>query len=78
MAAANLGGSSKNVAVFRGCLQGGVLSPLLWGLVVDDLIARLNGGGIYTQGYVDDICLLLVGKFPNMVSGLTPYCRDVL
>jgi hypothetical protein len=78
MAAENLGGSSRNVTVFRGCLQRGVLSTLLWCLVVDDLIARLNGGGIYTQGYVDEICLLLVRKFPNTVSGLTPYCRDEL
>jgi hypothetical protein len=32
------------------------------------LIARLNGGGVYTQGYVDGICVLVVGKFPNTVS----------
>lgn len=25
---------------------------------------------IYIQGYVDDICLLAVGKFPNTMSGL--------
>ena len=70
MAAATLGGSSKSVVVFRGCPQGGVLSPLLWCLVVDDLIASLNGDGIHTQGYVDDICLLLLGKFPNTLLGL--------
>ena len=28
------------------------------------------GGGVYAQGYADDICLLGVGKFPNTVSGL--------
>jgi len=49
LAAATLGGLSKRVMVSRGCLQGGLLSPLLWCLVVDDLIARLNGGGTYTQ-----------------------------
>jgi len=38
--------------------------------VVDDLLARLSGGGVFIQGYADDICLLAVGKFPNMVSGL--------
>jgi hypothetical protein len=32
-------------AVARGCPQGGVLSLLLWCLVVDDLIARLSTGG---------------------------------
>jgi hypothetical protein len=45
---------SKRVAVSRGYPQEGVLSPLLWCLVVD-LIARLNGVGIYTQGHADDI-----------------------
>jgi hypothetical protein len=38
--------------------------------VVDELLTRLNEGGIYAQGYADDICLLAVGKFPNTVSGL--------
>jgi hypothetical protein len=47
-----------------------VLLPFLWCLVVDELIVRLNGCGIYIQGYADDICLLVMGKFPNMVSGL--------
>jgi len=56
--------------VSRGCPQGGVLSPLLWCLVVSELLARLNEGGVYSQGYVNDICLLAVGKFPNTVSGL--------
>jgi hypothetical protein len=38
--------------------------------VVNDLLTRLNGAGIFVQGYEDDICLLAVGKFPNKVSGL--------
>jgi len=56
--------------VSRGCLQGGVLSPLLWCLVVSELLARLDEGGVYSQGYADDISLLAVGKFPNTVTGL--------
>ena len=46
------------------------MSPFLWCLVVSELLARLNEGGVYSQGYADDICLLAVGKFPNKVSGL--------
>jgi len=38
-------------------------------LVVDDLLARLSGSGVFIQGYTDDICLLAVGKFPNTVLG---------
>jgi hypothetical protein len=70
LAVASLGGFPRSIAVSRGCSQGGVLSPLLWCLVADGLLARLNEGGVYAQGYADDICLLVVGKFPNTVSGL--------
>jgi hypothetical protein len=48
------------------------LSPLLWCLV-DELLTRLCGGGVYAQGYADDICLLEVGKFANTVTGLTQW-----
>ena len=47
-----------------------MLSPLLWGLVVDDLLARISGNGVLIQGHADDIRLLAVGKFPNTISGL--------
>jgi hypothetical protein len=52
----------------RGCPQGGVLSPLLWSSVVDELIWELNDGGYYTVGYADDIAILINGKFPQTVS----------
>ena len=44
-ATATLGNFSRSVEVPRGCPQGGVLSPLLWCLVVDELLTRLNGRG---------------------------------
>ena len=56
--------------MYKGCPQVGVLSPFLWCLVANELLARLNEGGVYAQGYADNICLLAVGKFPNKVSGL--------
>jgi hypothetical protein len=48
--------------------QGGVLSPLLWSLVVDVLIWGLNSNGSYTVGYADDIVILINRKFPHTVS----------
>ena len=63
-----LGSTEFSFKVTRGCPQGGVLSPLLWCLVVDDLIVRLNRLGFYTQGYADDIVILSKGKFSNAVS----------
>jgi hypothetical protein len=47
--------------------QGGVLSPLLWGLVVDDLLWELNDSGYYTVGYADDIAIQINGELPQTV-----------
>jgi hypothetical protein len=55
VAVANLNGDSVGLAITRGCPQGGVLSPLLLCLVVDDLHVRLSAGGVFIQGYADDI-----------------------
>ena len=75
LATATLGGSSKSVEVSRGCPQGDVLSPLLWCVVVDKLIAGLKRGGVHTEGYAGDICLPAVGKFPNPVSELIKWAH---
>jgi len=46
-----------------------MLPQLLWCLV-NDLISRFNGSGMYTQAYADDVYLLGVVKLPNMVTEL--------
>ena len=53
LATATLGGLSKSVGVSRGCPQGGVLSPLLRCLVVNELLARVNEGGFILK----DMCM---------------------
>jgi hypothetical protein len=63
-----LSGETLRASTARGCPQGGVLSPLLWSLVVDELIWELNDGDYYTVGYADDIAILINGKFPQTVS----------
>jgi hypothetical protein len=78
VAVAALNETSMRVAISRGCPQGGVLSPLLWCLVVNDLLTRLSGSGVFIQGYADDICLLAVGKFPNTVSGLLQWAFSTI
>jgi hypothetical protein len=78
MAVATLNDISLRFAISRGCPQGGVLSPLLWCLVVNDLITRFSGSGVFIQVYSDDICLLAVGKFPNTVSGLIQWALSTV
>jgi hypothetical protein len=63
-----LSGETLGATAAGGCLQGGVLSPLLWSLVVDDLLWGLNNNGYYTVGYADDIAILINGEFPQTVS----------
>lgn len=50
------------VRAMKGCPQGGVLSPLLWCLVVDEMLNKLNREDIYTQAYSDDGTILITGK----------------
>jgi hypothetical protein len=63
-----LSGETLRASMSRGCLQGGVLSPLLWSLVVDDHLWELNSNGYNTVGYAADIVILINGKFPHTVS----------
>jgi hypothetical protein len=49
---------------------GGILSLLLWSLVVDELVGELSGNGYYTLGYADDIAILIRRTFLNTVSEL--------
>lgn len=53
----------------RGCPQGGCLSPLLWSVVIDELLDRLENN--YNQGiinkykmsaYADDVAILVTGR----------------
>jgi RNase P protein component len=65
-----LTGSSLTARVAGGCPQGGVLSPLLWNLVVDELLAGLNDQGLCAMGYADDIVIIAQGKFTHTIREL--------
>jgi hypothetical protein len=67
---ATFAGETLEGSMARGCLQGGVLLPLLWSLVVDKHIRGLGANGYYILGYADDIAILIHGKFLNTVSEL--------
>ncbi|KAL0820148.1 hypothetical protein ABMA28_005307 [Loxostege sticticalis] len=71
-------GDSMIVKTTRGCPQGGVLSPLLWSLVVDPIIVKLNKGPYYTVGYADDLVILARGRFPATVSDIMQKALSML
>lgn len=64
----DLKGSVISAIVHQGCPQGGVLSPLIWSMVVDSLLLTLNNLGYYSVGYADDIVIIPIGKHLSTVT----------
>ena len=62
---------SRDRGVERGCPQGGVLSPLLWNLVVDEILneLKIKLPQVYSQGFADDLSLYATGIDPQTVTG---------
>jgi hypothetical protein len=46
------------------------LSPLLWNLVVGELLVNLNDQGLCSMGYADDIVIIARDKFTHTVREL--------
>nr|XP_034192180.1 uncharacterized protein LOC117609677 [Osmia lignaria] len=63
-ATASLGEETVRADVARGCPQGGVLFPLLWTPVVDELIPILTTEGFEAQDYADDLSITVRGRHP--------------
>lgn len=59
---AEMQGSKVAAMAAKGCPQGGVLSPLLWSLVVDSLLEGLSRSGFRVQAYADDLVIEVRGR----------------
>ena len=51
---ANLHGVTRTITPGRGNPQGGILSPLVWNLVMDSLLKEFQSGPVKAVGYADD------------------------
>ena len=60
------------IKIKRGCPQGGILSPFLWNLVVDDLL-RLSVNDVpgYLQAFADDLITLVEGQDLDVIRART-------
>lgn len=63
-------GANVKIGVTRGCSQGGILSPILWCMVIDSLLCSLNEAGMYTQGYSHDVFTLICRDYERTVGDL--------
>jgi ribonuclease HI len=68
---ANLLDAVRTISVERGTPQGGVLSPLLWNMVIDDLLVILQRLLALILGFADDVGLLQVGSHCDTIRGTT-------
>ncbi|XP_073811046.1 uncharacterized protein [Musca autumnalis] len=66
----NIGETSIRKSVTRGTPQGGVLSPLLWLLVINEILKEFDQLRIKTVAYADDVVIMITGKFPQTLSEL--------
>ena len=59
---------TKRIRIRRGCPQGGILSPFLWNLVVDDLL-KFSAKEIpgYLQAFADDLVTLAEGSDTGVI-----------
>ena len=58
---ANLQGVTQTITPGRGSPQGGILSPLVWNLVMDSLLKEFQSGPVKAVGYADDIIIMASG-----------------
>ena len=68
--------SFKNITkcfkITKGCLQGGILSPFLWNLVVNSLLEKqANEIPGYRQALADDIVILAEGNDQEVIQERT-------
>lgn len=66
----SLQGEAVRFKPARGCTQEGVLLPLLWTIVVDDLLNILSKQGVEIQCYADDLAFLVRGKHEEVISNI--------
>ncbi len=67
---ADLQGEEKSLCPTKGSPQGGVLSPLVWILIMDSLLTKFQVGPIRVTGYADDVLLLVAGNSPKEMGEL--------
>ena len=68
--------ATKTIRIRRGCPQGGILSPFLWNLVVDDLLTLSpNDTPGYLQAFADDIVSLAEGNDLDVIWDRT--CKTI-
>jgi hypothetical protein len=57
----DINGINKQRHLCRGTPQGGILSPIIWNIVFDELLDLFEKGPIKITGFANDACLMGIG-----------------
>jgi ribonuclease HI len=74
----NMGTSVESRFVNRGTPQGGVISPLLWNLALNSVLAKLEASGCKVVAYADDVAIAVRGMFPSTLRDILQRSLSVL
>jgi hypothetical protein len=68
----------KHINVNRGVLQGGILSPWLFNIYIDDLIGELKGKAFEVLAYADDLAVICANKeeLDRVIDALEEWCKQ--
>ena len=69
-------GVSVSKRVKKGCPQGGIMSPLLWNLVINSLILLINSTPADSEGFADDVNLLVRGIDIDTIFDICQQCLN--
>ncbi len=73
---AQVQGIVKTIKPSRGSPQGGVLSPLVWNIIMDSFLSQYKSGPVKALGYADDILLYVAGKDINVMEEFLQEAMD--
>ena len=74
-----LQGEKRVISIKKGCPQGGILSPFLWNLVLNELLEYTRDTlPCDLQGFADDMALVSVVTAPKLPNGRQGYDADTL
>ncbi len=73
----NINGTEVTRTLPKGLPQGGIISPLAWDLVIDNLLVHLNKEkNISAIGYADDVAIVLDGLDPTTLVNIAQSSVD--
>lgn len=71
-------GARVSKVMTKGCVQGSACGPVLWNLVLDELLSAQLPVGCHTQAYADDVLLITQATHLNALQEITNKALQII